>query len=112
MGNRYDNRIIFKNEDESYRDILEERGVPFIRYYGTSRMLVPNARQRSDLTRIRHVWSAGDRFYKLAIRYYDDPQYWWVIALYNQLPTEANARIGDVVIIPLPLNNVLRVTKS
>ena len=112
MSNRYRDRIVFENRDESYELLLEERGVPYIRYYGTPRMLVPNVGQRAGLSRTRHIWAVGDRFYKLAIQYYDDPQYWWVIALYNQVPTEAHLRIGDLIIIPLPLNAVLRATKT
>ncbi len=112
MSNRYNTRIVFQNQDESYESLLEERGVPYIRYYGTPTMRVPSVGQRMGLSRIRHVWAVGDRFYKLALQYYDDPQYWWVIALYNKVPTEAHLRIGDVLVIPLPLNEVLRATKS
>ena len=104
---RYDGRIIFKNQDESYAQIFEERQVPYIRHYGTARMLVPNVRQRMDLTRINHIWSVGDRLYKLAIKHYGSASYWWVIALYNQTPTDADLRVGDTVIVPLPLDRVL-----
>ena len=104
---RYDGRIIFKNQDESYAQIFEERQVPYIRHYGTARMLVPNVRQRMDLTRINHIWRVGDRFYKLAIKHYGSASYWWVIALYNQAPTESSLRVGDTIIVPLPLDRVL-----
>ena len=104
---RYDGRIIFKNQDESYAQIFEERQVPYIRHYGTARMLVPNVRQRMDPTRINHIWRVGDRFYKLAIKHYGSASYWWVIALYNQAPTESSLRVGDTVIVPLPLDRVL-----
>jgi len=104
---RYDGRVIFKNQDESYAQIFEERQVPYIRHYGTARMLVPNVRQRMDLTRINHIWRVGDRFYKLAIKHYGSASYWWVIALYNQAPTESSLRVGDTLIVPLPLDRVL-----
>lgn len=105
---RYDGRTLFKNQDESYDHIFEEREVPYIRHYGTPRMLVPNVRQRMDLTRVEHIWAVGDRFYKLAIKHYGSASYWWVIALYNQTPTESSLRVGDTLIIPLPLDRVLR----
>jgi len=104
---RYDGRVIFKNQDESYAQIFEERQVPYIRHYGTARMLVPNVRQRRDLTRINHIWKVGDRFYKLAIKHYGSASYWWVIALYNKAPTESSLRVGNTIIVPLPLDRVL-----
>ena len=104
---RYDGRVVFKNQDESYAQIFEERQVPYIRHYGTPRMLVPNVRQRRDLTRINHIWKVGDRFYKLASSYYSNPQYWWVIAQYNKRPTESDLTPGDLVDIPLPLEKIL-----
>jgi len=112
MGNRYDNKLIFKNEDESYESILEDRGIPYARYYGTTTMISPSPLQRSKLLRVRHIWKVGDKFYKLAIKHYDAAQYWWVIALYNQVPTESDLKVGDIVIIPLPLNEVLRVIRG
>ena len=56
---------------------------------------------------IRHVWGLGDRLYKLAHQYYGDPALWWIIAWYNTRPTEAHFKQGDVIRIPLPLNEVL-----
>ena len=112
MGSRYSNRALFKNKDESYESILEDRGVPFIKHYGSSAMMTPTPFQRSKLSRTRHIWKVGDRFYKLAIQYYGDAQYWWVIGLYNEKPTEAHLNVGDVIIIPLPLRETLRVVRG
>ncbi len=112
MPNRYDNRSIFRNDHESYENLLEERGVSFIRQYGTPRMSYPTIDDISSFSTAQHIWKVGDKFYKLAIQYYTDPQYWWVIALYNQAPTEASFRVGDLVEIPMPLERVLRTLKG
>ena len=53
-----------------------------------------------------HVWGVGDRYYKLASRYYGDPTYWWVIAWFNKKPTESHIEVGDFIRVPLPLNQV------
>ena len=45
--------------------------------------------------------------FKLASKYYDDPTMWWVIAFYNQKPTEFHLKLGDLVYIPVPLETVL-----
>jgi nucleoid-associated protein YgaU len=112
MGNRYDNKTLFQNQSERYESIFEERGVKYVRQYGTSEMLVPTISQRVSFSTLTHIWKVGDKFYKLAIQYYSDPQYWWVIALYNQTPTEADLRTGDPLTIPLPLEKVLRTIRS
>jgi hypothetical protein len=112
MGNRYSNKTIFKNTNEIYEEIFENRDVPFIRQYGTPTLVVPTVSQIRTLTRIKHIWSVGDKFYKLAIKYYNSEQYWWVIALYNQQPTEASVRIGDLITIPLPLDTAIRYLKT
>ena len=54
-----------------------------------------------------HIWKTGDRYYKLAAAYYGRPQLWWVIALYNQKPTEGHLKIGDVIKIPTSLDLLL-----
>jgi len=100
----------FLNDQESYDEIFEARDVPYIKQYGTPRFRTPNPSERAQFSRVRYVWRVGDRYYKLAIKYYNDPQYWWVIALYNQQPTEGHLRVGDVITIPMPLEKVLRTT--
>lgn len=49
-----------------------------------------------------HSWTVGDRFYKLADEYYGDTRYWWIIARFNKVPTEAHVKIGDTLQIPFP----------
>ena len=39
--------------------------------------------------------------------YYDVAELWWVIAQFNQKPTDSHYSLGDVVYIPLPLEKVL-----
>ena len=97
-----------QNSSERYEELFEKRGVDFIKQYGSAEFESPTADQRVGLTRVRHIWKVGDRYYKLAIHHYGSAHYWWIIALYNRKPTEANVNIGDVLIIPLPLDKILR----
>ena len=61
------------------------------------------------MTTVKVVWSQGDRFWRLASKFYGDPSYWWIIAWFNQKPTEASVKRGEVLLIPTPLNKVLEV---
>jgi hypothetical protein len=107
MSNRYDDRKIFKNANEMYERVFDERDVRFIRHYGSPNMRYPTIPQLREIKSIQHIWKVGDRFYKLASSYYSNPQYWWVIAQYNKRPTESDLIPGNLLYIPLPLETVL-----
>ena len=57
-----------------------------------------------------HVWSHGDRLYKLADEHYGNSKLFWIIGLYNNKPTDAHWNYGDIVYIPIDyikvINNV------
>lgn len=107
MTNRYSNRRLLKNDAEEYSNLLEKRGLESIVQYGSGVLRYPSVEEIRTLSQIRHIWTAGDRFYKLAGQHYGNPEYWWVIAHYNKRPTEANMSIGDLIYIPLPLEKIL-----
>ena len=107
MANRYNNATPFVNNSPLYEDVLQERNVNYIRQFRTGKLRTPTITERSRLQRIRHVWTLGDKLYKLAYKYYGDSRLWWVIAWYNLRPTEAHFKTGDVIRIPLPLDKVL-----
>ena len=107
MPTRYDNRLILLNKDELYMKFIEERNLKSIRQYGTGTLKYPTVDELKSVTRVRHIWKTGDRYFKLAEEYYDDPEMWWVIALFNQKPTEFHVKPGDVLYIPVPLESVL-----
>jgi nucleoid-associated protein YgaU len=79
-----------------------------IEQYSTPVNVRLTAAQRNTITEISHIWKTGDRYYKLAERYYGRPRYWWAIALYNNKPTEGHIKLGDAIRVPLPLEKYLR----
>jgi hypothetical protein len=108
MPNRYVDRPLFRNKDDMYEKFFHRRGKKFIRQYGTGILYYPTVKEIAALTRVQHIWKAGDRYYKLAIKYYGDAQYWWVIALFNRKPTDADVKVGQLLHVPLPLEAILR----
>ena len=109
MPVRYDHRVLLLNDDEIYEKFFDKRGRQSIRQWSTGRLSYPTVADLRGMTRSQHIWKAGDRYYNLAIQYYGDAQYWWVIALFNQKPTEADVKVGDRLEVPLPLEAILRV---
>ena len=105
---KYKNQEIFINEDEQYKTYLKKtRGLKEIKQFNTPRLKHPDTGEASNFSTIKHIWGTGDRYFKLADEYYGDPELWWVIAHYNQKPTEFHAKLGDVIYIPTPLETVL-----
>lgn len=105
---RYDARNVLRNEHEQYHNILKNRDVNFIDQYVTASFKLPTAEQVQELSLIGHMWKVGDRLYKLAHEHYNGrSELWWVIAWFNQKPTEAHIKPGDVLQIPLPIDKAL-----
>ena len=107
---RYKYSKILNNDIEFYDFLRKERNnVRNIRMYETQVMHNPTVRQRAGIQTTQHIWTLGDRYYQLAHQYYQEPQYWWVIAWYNGYPTEADVKPGDVLTIPTNLEQALTV---
>ena len=47
--------------------------------------------------------------FKLSQQYYGDQQYWYIIARFNNKPTEANIKDGEVLKIPTNLQQAIEV---
>jgi len=106
MG-RYNNRKIFKNEDPSYMDNFMDKELRFINQYDTMSMMPITLGSGLSVDNLTHIWSHGDRLWKLSEQYYGNPNYWWLIAWFNRKPTENHFSIGDTVIIPAPFETAL-----
>ena len=107
MVSRYDAREMFANASEEYDELFGKRNTKSILQYNTANLSHPTADEIVNLNTVNHVWKEGDRFWKLASRYYNQPKMWWVIAWFNRMPTEAQVNLGDIVVIPLPLSKIL-----
>jgi nucleoid-associated protein YgaU len=108
MINRYKNRKVYKNDLEAYKEVFRNRNVKFVNQFSTPKFEFPTAEEMANLNIVKHVWKEGDRYYKLAEKYYGDSRDWWIIAKFNQLPTESHIQVGDIINIPLPLNLILQ----
>ena len=55
-----------------------------------------------------HTWGHGDRIDKLANKYYGDDQFWWVIALVNNIQYPLGIKVGTVLTIPTNVIDILK----
>ena len=109
MG-RYSKQTPFVNRQQAYSFLREGRHSPTgIRQFPTIKLKNPSVGERAMVETSTHLWSYGDRYYKLAYQYYGNPRYWWVIAWWNGLPTEADVDPGHRLHIPLNLQSALKI---
>ena len=102
MPDRFANRnTIIINKKEMFKQIKTRRDLSSVTLFRTPKY----ARLPDELIELiefdTYTWTRGDRFYKLAYAYYDNPNYWWVIAMFNNAPTEQHVLIGEEIFIPL-----------
>tara|TARA_R100000315_G_C5107921_1_gene61721 strand:- start:43 stop:369 length:327 start_codon:yes stop_codon:yes gene_type:complete len=102
---RYGDRSTGINNLDVYKDILDSRGVRKIKQYRTTEL---KQYEDSKIGYFKRIWKDGDTFWNLANRYYGDPSYWYIIARFNNAPTEAHVSIGDVIKIPADLSLALQ----
>tara|TARA_R110001583_G_scaffold51686_3_gene161183 strand:- start:893 stop:1231 length:339 start_codon:yes stop_codon:yes gene_type:complete len=107
-SNRYRGQKTFNNSSETYEKVLDDKGLKFIRQYSTPTIQGLTKKQRARINTTDHIWKLGDKYYKLAAKYYGDQNYWWVIAQFNFAPTEAHLTPGMVLKIPTSLEQITR----
>lgn len=106
---RYDGRTIYTNEHELWKQEIRKRGKKFILQFSTAELNHPTPEQINELSLLGHIWAIGDSFQKLGSTHYGDPEMWWIIAWFNQKPTDSHMKIGDTIYIPFPLEKLLQI---
>tara|TARA_B100000287_G_C20331363_1_gene661914 strand:+ start:157 stop:489 length:333 start_codon:yes stop_codon:yes gene_type:complete len=104
---RYSGRTEGLNKNEMYKKLLEDRGVEEIIQYTTPRLKLPSEEEMERIRTSEYIWKTGDKFWRLASKLYGDPRLWWVIAQFNQKPTEGHLKPGDVIKLPIDLSVIL-----
>ena len=90
-----------------YQEQFFNRNITHARQFRTSVIRYPTAEEMEAFAIITHVWSVGDRFFKLSNHYYGDSRVWWVIPWFNQKALESDFTLGDSVLVPQPLEEAL-----
>jgi len=93
------------NDNETYDFLFEPRGIPYAIQYRTKTF--SKKIQSVNIRVYQHTWKQGDKLYKLAAQYYGNFQRWWIIAMANQLTSEADLYYGAVIAIPINPNDII-----
>lgn len=103
--NRYRNRKTKYNFNKLIQKVLDKKNVSSIRHYTSPNIKNATYLDKINIKTLTEIWKRGDRLSKYAEKYYMDPKLWWIIALYNNKPTDAHFTIGETFYIPTDLNN-------
>lgn len=103
-----DNSVILENEDRIYGKFMDKIGTKKVDH--SSIILFGNPVDSEFLKKIRvskHIYAASDRLSKLAHKYYGEAELWWVLAWFNGKPTDFHCKIGDIILIPTPVEEAI-----
>lgn len=96
------------NDTDVVKKFLDKTGAQKVDHYGIIFYGDPVAQEfLEEVNYVTHVFSVGDRLSKLAHEHYGDARLWWVLAWFNGKPTDYHCKIGDIIRIPFPLEEVL-----
>lgn len=112
MIDRYKKRRILKNNSDEYSKLFEEKGIKYINQYATPSFKYFTSQQLAKINYIEHVWSVGDRLYKLADKYLGDHRNWWIILRFNKLGNETDIKAGDTIRIPKNIEEIALLLES
>lgn len=105
---RYNKRELFINNLEMYKQRLKEKGVEYVTQYDTAEYRLDDSRDSYEFDFVEEIWKDGYKLYKLSQKYYNSVDYWWVIGLFNEKPTDSHYEIGDLLLVPYPLEDFLQ----
>jgi len=104
---RYETEVIGTNDSELYEEFREERNTKRLKQYRTPQFPKLSTVVRQRFSSLYHTWKMGDSYWRLAAQYYGDERLWWVIAWYNEKPTESHVVPGDILAIPKPVEELV-----
>ena len=96
------------NKDEIYDNFFQKTGATSIEHIGLA--FFGDSKDYQFLKKIRkinHIFSVGDSLSKISHKHYGDARYWWLLAWFNAKPTDFHCEVGDIIEVPVPLEEVL-----
>jgi|TARA_Y100000289_G_scaffold65800_1_gene80245 hypothetical protein len=110
MRNRNDYRLTTVIDSKSREFIHSRKDVDVVKTL--ERVFYPSPTEtelREEIDHVQRIFKSGDKMYKFAYDFYGDTDHWWIIAWYNNKPTDAHFKVGDTVYIPKELDVAIRI---
>jgi len=108
MPSRYLNKAVVKTTNRNVEKLLASRGLKNINIIDTIYFKPLSLEDKKDLNVLTVVWQRRTKMFKIAHQFYGDSRLWWIIAWFNQKPTDAHFSPGDLVYVPQPPEEIIR----
>lgn len=100
------------NASSTAKSLLEKRGLSEIDFYNFLKLRSPDPEGDQEFADLHktvetRIFSMGSSMYKYSYEYYGTIDFWWVIAWYNNRPTDSHFKIGETVEIPTDLDRAV-----
>ena len=99
MG-RYSSTKKFTNNLEYYEYLRGKRKLKIANHYATPILKNPTVEERTRIASDSHIWVLGDRYYKLADKYYGDSSFGG-LCMVQRGTSKADLSLGDMIEIPI-----------
>lgn len=106
MSSRYAKTKILINDADSYKEILNEKDLQFIKQYSLKPFTITRE-NIGGLSSISYTVKPFDKLYNISQTVYGFPQYGWVILSSNFLTSELDIEEGMILSVYYPLNALL-----
>jgi hypothetical protein len=107
MFDRYYTTQKIINNSEMYEEYLRNRKMEFVKQYGTFNFSKLKNINLSSLDKVIHTVQPGERLYNISQRYYNSPEYGWIICYTNRYANEMLIEIGSILNIYMPLKSLI-----
>ena len=109
MNNRYNNQKNVLNSSLYYKQVLEEKNLKTIKHKNVYNFEILKQNLSSNgISSIKYIWKNGDKIYNISNMFYKDPNYGWLILFSNGLSSEFDIKVGNIIKIYFPLNNIIK----
>ena len=104
---RYSDRRKFFLDDELYKKLLSQRDRRSIVHYESPTLPPKDSALTRQLNIDYFTWLMVHNYYKVASKVYGRRELWWVIAWYNEKPSDTLIERGETIKIPRPVETVI-----
>jgi len=96
----------FNNSSELYQTILQNKKLNSLNQYTTFNFGKLKKINESGISSIFHTVDVGERLEKISQRYYNSPDYGWLILFTNAVGSELDLYIGQSLTIYYPIEDI------
>jgi hypothetical protein len=107
MFNRYANLQTILNDREIYSDILRRKRQTYINHHVVFDFSKLKNINLNNFDSVIHTFTRGEKLYTISQKYYNAPEYGWLILYLNKIPSELDIKEGDPLMIYFPLDYFL-----